>query len=520
MPKEPVDGIKKIPLHISQAFNLEVSENGLDFFDANLEFDTKLFLDPFLIKRSPIKSEAILFDGFGSFFKYVYDKSIKVKTEARAIVELGNLLTFHEPREINLGYTENSNKGSGPGSSFAASLFHFFLKSSAKKIVIEDHLYPDKKFNPSSFALFLDRVGQDGISDITANLLMDYLIQYTQTQCKKWKIKTKILPVQQVFDWSEMKWTNGLNVYLPENPIRPGEPIVFVPKRFLRSEAYQEKANMRNRIIGILRLDPDIKERFADIIFKPIEEISTQEIRTILEYNHSLLKQYFERADKDDINPYDFIKDTLGFLDIKNFFGYFKALKPEKLTDCKDLLNITTIFINGFKTYLEHQGGWKDMWDSILRTPQKEEVLGRRFRAMGISYFLTYPDITFDGEVDVGVGKMDFRVIYKSCRIAMELKKLSNSQSTGKPPLPAYLHGIMRQLPDYAISNKVKYAFYLTGQHFRSTEKGERNDDGRAAEIRGKIMDVITEIKQSLPNFVDLRYFNFDISPKKSASKR
>ncbi|MFA5954077.1 MAG: hypothetical protein WC817_00890 [Patescibacteria group bacterium] len=44
------------PLHISQAFGLNVSEDALDFFDANLFYDSRLFFSiPFRLQPSSME---------------------------------------------------------------------------------------------------------------------------------------------------------------------------------------------------------------------------------------------------------------------------------------------------------------------------------------------------------------------------------------------------------------------------------------------------------------------------------
>ncbi len=59
---------KDIPIHFSQAYSLTHVEKELEFFDLNLEYDSRLFIDPFLIKKSPNDEERLLFKRFGDFF--------------------------------------------------------------------------------------------------------------------------------------------------------------------------------------------------------------------------------------------------------------------------------------------------------------------------------------------------------------------------------------------------------------------------------------------------------------------
>jgi len=506
--------------HITQVFNLSQKEEELDFFDANLAYDSPLFIDPFLLKRSPIAGERDLFKRFGSFFEYVYNNSLKVNGDLEAS-KLLNFLNFHEPKEICLGYTEKSNQGSGPGSTLASSLLHFFLTSAAKRIIFKKEMYPDGEFNPAILSFFAEHLGPDGVSDIAANLIMDYLIEYTQDHCKNLGIKMKVLPVQQTFDFSEMEWTNGLHTNLPENPFRPGEPIIFVPKRLVRATELVQ--NGKNKIVGILRNDPLLKDRFFLLLSKKMNEIKIEEINRLLLSEESLFKKYFLVLEKEGITPYDFQKDILSFLAIKHYDNYFDKSKiDEDLKSCDSLVKHTQALVEEFKKEMELRDGWKDMWkvSKGKNKPLSEIVFGRKFRAMGYAYFKHLKDVTFDAEIGTGGGFLDFRVIYKKCRIAIELKLLCNNSYAGKPPLRAYIHGIKRQLPRYCLICEASHAMYITGQHYREQGgKKPKNHDSRMKDVRVLVPEVEKDIRNNLSCFDSLVYENIDLSPRASPSK-
>jgi hypothetical protein len=509
------------PWHISQAFGLDSAE--LDFFDANLRFDSKLFIDPFLIKRSPIDFERSIFNRFNIFFRDAYRRSLDLGHDESKISDLKKYFNFIEPREISLGYTETSNRGAGLGPEFARALLDFFMNNLARTLVVEEDLYPDHKFNPLLFTIFADKLGPDGISDLSTNLMMDYLIEYTKSQAENLNIQLKILPVRQTFDFENMEWTNGGNYYLPENPLRPGEPIIFVPKRLLRADHdLIDKDEVKSRIVGILKMDPDLSQRFARILSNAIKDIDITEIQNILLENHSVLKKYFQSLESQEFPPYDFSSDILGFLSIvkyQNFFNGFSFNNTGR-DECEILFNRTKELVSIVKNHLE-SSGWRDLWRNAdgKEIHQKEEVFGRIFRGMGLAYFKHFPAITFDAEVDLGIGKLDFRVLETECNISIEIKNLCNASLKGDPPIPSYLHGIERQLPAYTVKAQSKYAFYITAQHYKRTRGPSRiNHDNRANEIRSCVADSQQKIIDRFPAFKELVYENFDVSPKRSAS--
>ena len=511
------------PLHITQAFGIDLEENDLDFFDANLYYDSLLFIDPFLFRTSPEEKERELFKRFGDFFKLAYDKSLEAKSENDYRI-LKRFLNFKEIPEVYLGYTKASNKGSGPAGSLAESLINFFLKSSAHRLITNDNIYPDKQFNPDILPVITEKIGPDGISDLSANLMMDYFIEYTHEQCKKHGIEIKkTLPISQFFDFKESEWTNGRYYKLPENPLRPGEPIVFVPKRLLRMGEKMEADKAKSKIIGILREDPDLNKRFSSLVSKQLKEITIEEIKDALLQEESIITRYLKAIEREGIDSYDFNKDVLEILAIKKFSKKFKDLKPSIINNCQTLLHHTQNLTNIFDHELSRRDGWREMWytdEKGTDRPCKEESFGRLFRGMGHAYFDQYKEVTFLAEAGTGNGYVDFYVAFKDCKITIELKRLSNSTATGEPPLPAYIHGILRQLPDYSIEVKAKYAFYITGQHYKKKKGSKLDHSKRVLEIQSKIAESEAKIKAEFSEFQKMHYINIDLSPKPSSSKK
>lgn len=514
---------KQLPLHISQAFDLKIKEGDLDFFDANLEYDSRLFIDPFLLRISKIEEERMLFGRFGDFFRYVYDQSINIRTDTQEYNNLLELLDFSEPKELCLGYTEDSSDGSSPGKSFAHILIKFFLNSSARRLVKEDNLYPDKKFNPVTIEIFTRKLGMDGLSDISANLIMDYLINYTQKQCKKLEIPTKENMAVDAdgfnFDPNEMEWKKGGHYKLPENPLRLGKAIIFVPKRLLRASAL-ERANeyMVNKVIGILNNNIDLCKKFSKLLEKEVDKFNVEDIRKVMLEDESIFKKYLHSLYEEDRDSYDFDKDPLAFLAYKKYSHLFSGQeKNNNIKNEEEVFKITTKFIEEVVKHLSTTDIWRDMWkwnkDNKIVEPNTEKVFQRIVFAMGKCYFIHYPQITFEPEVGTGNGPVDFKVIFLNCRIAIELKRLLSS---------SYLDGIKSQLPEYSMLANTSYAIYVTAQHYtaRHPRSNNKTDNGRILEIEESLTEIEKNIKKGHEKFKKLVYYNIDVSPKPSASKK
>lgn len=504
--------------HFSQEYGIDVPESDLDFFDVNLVFDSKLFVDPFLLKRSSVEEERKLYKRFGIYFEKVLERTVKVLAGAEPRSFVYNFLKFPEPKEVCLGYSETSTDGAGLGGVFASAMTDFFLTGVAGKLISDKSLFEKGIFNPNIFAIFADKVAEDGISDLTINLIADYLIKYTQEQCKKYNVPLKSLPINEAFDFTEMEWTSGYYQDLPENLLKPGTPIILVPKRLLRS-GILTSTEVKSKAIGLLRTDGMLKEKFSSLISKPIKDININEIRSILKNDAALLKLFIHRLEFDRKEAYNFISDPLAFLAIKKYANQLKGFVfPGQPKSCDDLMELTEKLIALFKENYERRDQWKDAWvqsKNLVWTPAQEVAWGRVFRAMGIAFFNHFPNVTFDPEVGTGNGFCDFKITYLECKVLIELKKLSN---------PSYIHGLKIQLPEYTVLSRGTHAIYITGQHRysnRGYSPGENLSDhsSRKRDIQALVPDVEKELKQQLPKFKKLKYYNIDLAFKASASK-
>jgi len=503
--------------HISQFFSLP-KDTTLDFFDANLVFDSPVFIDPFLLKNSRVQRERELFDRFGDYFRYAYDKSLLINSRNKD--ELRKLLTIHEPKNINMGYTEESNEGHGP--SLAEKLLGFFIDNTAKRFVRETEAFPESKYNPVNLQVFTDRIGYDSISDITANLIMDYLIGYTQEQAALHGIGLKAdMPLDQDgFDFDTMTWRGGNYYDLPENPMRPGEPLIFVPKRLLRG-LEEMPNNTAGVVVKILRADPELATKFASLLTRPVKEIGIEDIRSVFKEDRSAHYRYLQALEKMRDEPYDFAIDPLNILADKDYDDYFKDTSLPNPSSCHDLKLLVDKLTGEFNREFSLRDGWRDGWKEANKKlkPQTEPAIGRRFRGMGFAFFSHFPEVSFIPETGTGNGFLDFSVIYKDCRVAIELKLLKNTSPKGKPPLAAYLHGVIRQLPQYVELIRATHAYYITCQHYDGTIDAKKNDGARITEVDQEARKAEAALKGHLKYFDGLTYVNVNMSQRPSSSK-
>src|ERR1700735_1324490 len=95
-----------------------------DWFDAILDADTQLFIDPFLIFKDSkpfwSKGHAEIIGHFDLAFQLIAEGNLTPTSLAyRKAVDL---LVFREPKELCLGYTSKGTKGLGGGRGYAKGI--------------------------------------------------------------------------------------------------------------------------------------------------------------------------------------------------------------------------------------------------------------------------------------------------------------------------------------------------------------------------------------------------------------
>lgn len=198
-----------------------ISQFDVDFVIPRSGVDIPLGIDPFLLykSRDPVLAELhrILLDAFNTAIEALRKGD---KASARY------LLDFPEVPEIGLGYTAKGKKGSGVGD-FLTELLIATLEDSPA--LVERGVRHVEEMQLVSIG-----IGPDRTSDIAANLIKQFLTQYTQKQCQLWDIPLRSgVPVRHIFNFETYEWYDDY-LDLPISPI-DNTPILLVPRRIIRS---------------------------------------------------------------------------------------------------------------------------------------------------------------------------------------------------------------------------------------------------------------------------------------------
>lgn len=198
-----------------------VSQYEVDFVIPRVGIDLALGIDPFLLfkSRNPILSSlhSIILRAFNhgvDLIRKGQDSNVR------------KLFDFPEVAEIGFGYTKKSKRGSGVGGFLTELITETLTDSPA---LIERGIRHIEEMQLVSVG-----IGPDRVSDIAANILKQFLIEYTQKQCEIWRIPlSSAVPVEHVFDPDGFSWSDGY-FDLPVSPY-DNSPILLVPRRIVRT---------------------------------------------------------------------------------------------------------------------------------------------------------------------------------------------------------------------------------------------------------------------------------------------
>jgi hypothetical protein len=208
---------------LTEVFGLDFTQADVDFVVPDLAGDVRLGIDPFL-----------LFKSRNPEYKAAHDRQLAVFNDAIRryaggdVDAAADLLTFPEVNEIGFGYRKRSNSGSGLGAHLNTLLLQTLGDSPA---LVERGVRHIEEMQLVTLGINADRV-----SDIAANLLKSFLIDYTQRQAGRYGIPlTSGVPIAHVFDYDDWGWRDGY-YDLPVNPVDPlKRGILLVPRRITRA---------------------------------------------------------------------------------------------------------------------------------------------------------------------------------------------------------------------------------------------------------------------------------------------
>jgi hypothetical protein len=205
---------------LNDFFDLEFSQSDVDFAIPFMNEDIPLYIDPFLLWKSPSLQDNSFHTVLTNCFNHLgYLTNNNKENEA-----INLLVECSDCFEVGLGLSKN-RIGKRISEGIAKNIIALF-----KNI---PQIRKSGFVHFEEIQLYIDGISQDRISDLSCNFLKSFLIDYTIDQSNEYKIPINKIDSIYVYDYKKNKIVEEKDIYLPQNP-ETKQPILLVPKRWLR----------------------------------------------------------------------------------------------------------------------------------------------------------------------------------------------------------------------------------------------------------------------------------------------
>jgi hypothetical protein len=254
---------------LTDHFGIARSQASLDFAIPFLNEDIPLYVDPFLLWKSPAYQDKALHQSLINSFNH-FGALAKAGDTNKAVSQL---MIASECTEVGLGVSA-TRTGKRIGQQQAAEILALFSELPRFSLGVR-HL--------EEIQLFVDGISKDRISDIACSLLKSFLVDFTIDACKSLQIpigKTAI----DVFVLEKGAFLSE-QVELPINPLTK-QPLLFVPKHWLRYTPW-------------LNFDEYFKSYCpADKIINPGEQLTRTQVLRYNRHNYDLVDSFIEYKER------------------------------------------------------------------------------------------------------------------------------------------------------------------------------------------------------------------------------
>ena len=195
-------------------------QSEIDFAVPFLNEDIPLFVDPFLLWKSPSQQDQALHTAVTNSFNHI-NFLIKRNREdqARSI-----LIELSECDEVGLGLSKR-RRGHRISEDQANGIVRIFKTISH---------YRDAGFTHfEEIQLYVDGISKDRISDFMCSFLKSFLVDFTYDQCRSVGIPTSKTVLRSIYNYSKQNVDHDVATELPIDP-ETNRPLLLVPKRWLR----------------------------------------------------------------------------------------------------------------------------------------------------------------------------------------------------------------------------------------------------------------------------------------------
>lgn len=429
----------KNPATIASQFGVKARDLlDLGVVNVLLNADTPLFIDPLLLAHS--KHEEIR---VGARERYTdrFQSIIKLLAVSKERGDLPRrnaqrLFQFSEISWTCLGYGSSVN-GSGFGKELVSTTLEIAAQIVALGVTDVDLFM--------ALALFEEGIGPDRISDMTTNIILPDLVEFSRRINATLKLPTRSFKI------------SGIDTELIANPFS-ANPLLLVPADVVRdlpiatdwsdiSRVVRENEELRGKVNGHIgeiwatmsKSDKARIKRLALSSKAAFDQVMAL-IREVAPSSYDL---------RSDPNGEVFWTELLPSI-AREYPVDLSAFRKENLSlgEAKEVVNM---ILRQFKDLVENKGLWKNLWDDADK-PRREKAAQRLLFAVAYSYCKAN-NLDLTPEADSGNGPVDFKV---SCgfdtKIVVEIKLSTNGKT---------VHGYERQLEIYKAADDTDVGIFV-----------------------------------------------------------
>lgn len=351
------DSNKPKPIYFSDYFKVDKAKlKELGVFDPILNFDTKLFVDPILLKSSSNEIFQKARERYINFFNGLL-KLLKSSEQVddrfwRAAKQRSK---FSEYKFTCIGYGDDSIDGTGPGSSFSDKLLE-----SAKDII-------EAAKDDSEMFLLLplleDGMGADGISDMTQSIIDDDICAYTQFIMEELGLTGEI----------QHKSRDGSDYLLLKNPFSKSV-IKLLPQDILADLPLADTFD--GWLVDATELNPALRKKVSDDIgsswFEQTKKDKKESLLRALKEDDDLFVEVLKVLKEYAFEPYDVELDHRGVHRwLKDSEKFIAELTPGlgQAEDSLEAINeLVHEIVSSFKNLIENKNMKGLFWADVRGT--------------------------------------------------------------------------------------------------------------------------------------------------------
>jgi hypothetical protein len=432
------------PIALSELLGLPATaldEKGA--FDAVLNADTPLFIDPALLRGCKIPELAGSHHRVHEHFRKLLlvlqqcDKQDDIWWQ-----QAEKMLTFPEAQSLCIGYARGKTSGRGSGKGIRDELLMTAVQ------IIAAGLKEPEIFE--IMGLLQPNVGPDRISDMTAGIIIEDLKSYTSRILTDLRAKeaTPAIPLQ---------WVGGL----PLNPFN-NKPIILAPWGLLDDlpmaldrSTYGDSGAGRYLDEGKARA---VREATNGVIRDAWMTATPDKkaMRGALLQNPDLIAELLRRYRQRKARPYDFQRDPRGYLAWNRIANQIAREFPLPLTlpanhTADDIEELAIRICDHFKELVENNGVWKSFYGPDGN--HLHEGYAQRTLYCIADVYCRIANVGITPEANGGRGPVDFKLSTTyDASVLIEVKLTTNQR---------LCHGYTTQIELYAKAEHTSRTIYL-----------------------------------------------------------